>query len=81
MKLTRSKLKQMIKEELLKEQVMNMRSAFYELGDKIENLLWLVDRHSDYKGDNKLKTIGKQFLKLHSNTLHKHLEKEYPDWD
>ena len=53
MKLTRSKLKQIIKEELLKEQVMDMRSAFYELGDKIENLLWLLQRHSDYKDDNK----------------------------
>ena len=72
-----------IEERVLELEMKNaeLRDRLTELGDKIENLLWLLQRHSDYKDDNKLKTIGKQLLKLHSNILHKHLEKEYPDWD
>ncbi len=79
MKLTKSTLKRMVREELLKEQ-MDIRSVFYELGDKIENLRWVADRNTQYTQDRKLKSFAKQLLKVH-DTLKKHLDKTYGDWD
>jgi hypothetical protein len=79
MKLTRSKLKEIIKEELLKEQ-MDIRSVFYSIGDAIENLLWIAKRNTQYEKDRKLKELGSKFLKL-QDALLKHLDKTYGDWD
>ena len=62
---------------------MTMRNVFYELGDKIENLIWMADRHTDFKDDRKIKDFGKQFLKIHVQ-LKKHLDRLYPHgqaWD
>ena len=80
MKLTKSKLKEMIKEELLKEQPMDIRSAYYELGDKIENLKWINKRNTELNNDRTLSKIAKQMEKLHDQ-LYKHLDKSFPGWD
>ena len=69
------------RKQTIKEQVMTMRNVFYELGDKIENLDWMANRHTDFSGDRKIKDFYKQFLKVH-NQLRKHLDKLYPQgWD
>ena len=80
MKLTKSHLKKIIKEELLKEQPMNIRSAFYELGDKIENLKWINKRNTELNNDKTISKIAKQIEKLHDQ-LYKHLNKTFPNWD
>ena len=79
MKLTKSTLKKMIKEELLKEQ-MDIRSAFYQMGDAIENIEWLNNRNATL---NKDKTIVKliQQMKKTQDKLQKHLDTTYEDWD
>ena len=79
MKLTKSKLKQIIKEELLNEQ-MNLQSVYYSIGDAIENLDWFIKRHELHRGDKKFAMFVKQFLKVHKD-LTKHLDKNYPDWN
>ena len=43
MKITKTQLREIIREELLKEQ-MNLKSAYYELGDAVENFEWFVGR-------------------------------------
>jgi hypothetical protein len=80
MKLTKLKLKELIKEELLKERSMNIRSAFYELGDKIENLKWMNTRNTEMNNDRTISKITKQMEKLHFQ-LNKHLDKTFPGWD
>ena len=80
MKLTKSKLKEMIKEELLKEQPMNIRSSFYELGDKIENLKWINRKNTELNNDKTISKIAKQIEKLHDQ-LYKYLNKTFPGWD
>ena len=79
MKLTKSQLKEMIKEELLNEQ-MDIRSAFYQLGDAIENLEWLNHRNTTLNKDRTIVKITKQMKKTHDQ-LYKHLEKTYEGWD
>ena len=79
MKLTKSKLKKIIKEELLTE-IISIRSAFYELGDGIENLEWINKRNTDLDNDRTIAKIAKQMEKLHDQ-LYKYLEKAYPGWD
>jgi len=79
MKLTKSELKEIIKEELLKEQ-MDIRSVFYDLGDKIENLNWVSKRNAQYEKDRKLRDFSSKLLKIH-DMLKKHLDKTYGDWD
>ena len=67
----------------IKEQVMTMRNVYYELGDKIENLIWMADRHTDFNDDRKIKDFGKKFLKIHAD-LKRHLDRLYPhgqSWD
>ncbi len=79
MKLTKSKLKKIIKEELLTE-IISIRSAFYELGDGIENLEWINKRNTDLDNDRTIAKIAKQMEKLHDQ-LYKYLDKNYPDWN
>ena len=80
MKLTKLKLKELIKEELLKERSMNIRSSFYELGDKIENLKWINKRNTELNNDKTISKIAKQMEKIHDQ-LYKHLNKTFPGWD
>jgi hypothetical protein len=80
MKLTKSKLKKIIKEELLGEQQMSLRSMFYELGDKIENMGWMLKKYQPIRGDNVIERAYKQMKRLHDG-LHKHLTRTYKDWD
>jgi hypothetical protein len=79
MKLTKSKLKEIIKEEILNEQVMDFRSVFYSLGDAIENLDW-VNSKTNHPKDKQIETISKQMMKL-QDKLNKHLDKAYEGWD
>ena len=79
MKLTKSKLKEMVKEELLKEQI-TVRSAFYELGDKIGDLEWINKRNTELNNDKTISKIVKQMEKLHDQ-LNKYLDKTYEGWD
>ena len=79
MKITRSELKEIIREELLKEQ-MDIRSVYYSIGDAVENLIWIAKRNTQYEKDRKLKDFGNKFLKM-LDVLRKHLDKTYGDWD
>ena len=79
MKLTKSKLKKIIREELLKEQI-TVRSAFYELGDKIGDLEWINKRNTELNNDKTISKIAKQMEKLHDQ-LNKYLDKTYEGWD
>tara|TARA_Y100000310_G_C20153353_1_gene565789 strand:- start:320 stop:559 length:240 start_codon:yes stop_codon:yes gene_type:complete len=79
MKLTKSKLKEIIREELLKEQI-TVRSAFYELGDKIGDLEWINKRNTELNNDKTISKIAKQMEKLHDQ-LNKYLDKTYEGWD
>ena len=79
MKLTKTKLKEMIREELLKEE-MTIRKVFYELGKQIGNLEWLSKRDTDFDKDRKILAIHRKFDKLYDE-LFKHLQKEHPGWD
>ena len=79
MKLTKSKLKEIIREELLNEQI-TMRSAFYELGDKIGDLEWINKRNTELNNDKTISKIVKQMEKLHDQ-LNKYLDKTYEGWD
>jgi hypothetical protein len=80
MKITKSKLEEIIREELLKEQGMDIQSVFYELGDKIGNLDWLTRRHAGFTSDTKLRAFVHKLFKMHT-ALKKHLDKTYEDWD
>jgi len=79
MKLTKSKLKKIIKEELLTE-IISLRSAFYGLGDGIGNLEWINKRSTELNNDKIISKIIKQMEKLHDQ-LNKHLDKAYEGWD
>tara|TARA_R100000008_G_scaffold41088_1_gene23640 strand:- start:181 stop:420 length:240 start_codon:yes stop_codon:yes gene_type:complete len=79
MNITKSELKEIIREELLKEQY-SIRNVYYSIGDAIENLLWIVKRNAQYEKDRKLKDFGNKFLKMH-DMLKKHLDKTYGNWD
>ena len=80
MKLTKSKLKEIIKEELLGEQQITLRSMYDELGYKIENMGWMLKKYQPIRGDNVIERAYKQMKRLHDG-LHKHLMKTYKDWD
>ena len=68
-----------MKEELISEQA-DLRSMYYDLGDKIGSFEWMIDRFNPIKGDGTIKQIYKQMSNLH-NKLYKHLNKNYPGWD
>ena len=59
---------------------MDIRSAFYDLGDKIENLEWVNKRHTALKNDKMIAKTAKQMKKLHDQ-LNKYLDKTYQGWD
>ena len=71
--------KDSVKEELLTEQ-MSLRSMYYELGDKIENLGWMLKRFKPIKGDNIIHQVHKQ-MSRELDRLYKHLNKTYKNWD
>ena len=79
MKITKSELREMIKEELLNEVPLNMRDSFYQTGDWIGNLDWLSKRHTEFHKDRKLKDFVNKLYKAH-DMLKKHLDKNY-EWD
>lgn len=58
---------------------LDIRQAFYQIGDGIENLEWVGKRHSDYANDKKIQQHVKKLLKAH-NDLRKYLDKTY-NWD
>ena len=58
---------------------LDIRKAYYQIGDGIENLEWVGKRHSDYANDKKIQQHVKKLLKAH-NDLRKHLDKTY-NWD
>ena len=79
MKITKTQLREIIREELLKEQ-MNLKSAYYELGDAVENFEWVVGRNTDTRKDAKLKKHA-QTLKKIVTMIYSHLEKNHSGWD
>ena len=72
-------IRETIREQLLEEQI-TVRSAFYELGDKIGNLEWINKRNTELNNDKTISKIAKQMEKLHDQ-LNKHLDKTYEGWD
>ena len=58
---------------------LDIRKAFYQIGDGIENLEWVGKRHADYHNDKKIQQHVKKLLKAH-NDLRKYLDKTY-NWD
>ena len=75
-----SPAKQLIREELLEEQVLDLRTVYYGLGDQIENLGWLLKRYTPIEGDRVIEKTYKDMRKMHDK-LYKHLNKTYGNWD
>ena len=83
MKLTKSQLKEMVK-EVIKEGRFDddnhIRNGFYKLGDAIENMSWLNMKNTTLNKDKTVAKIVKQMMRL-QNQLENHFNKNYQDWD
>ena len=55
---------------------LDINQAFYQIGNGIENLSWVGQRHASYTNDKKIQQHAKKLMKAH-NDLKKHLEKTY----